>query len=42
MNLQDYLDNSLDIQSNKVRKKILEEGYKEHRCECCGLTTWLD
>ena len=41
MSLQDYLKNSKDIQSNKVRKKLLKEGYKEHKCECCGLTTWL-
>lgn len=42
MNLVEYLENSKDIQTNKVRIKLLEEGYKEHRCECCGLTTWLD
>jgi hypothetical protein len=42
MLLIEYLANSADIQSNKIRKKLLEEGYKEHRCECCGLTTWLD
>ena len=41
MLLFEYLEKSKDIQSNKVRKKILAEGYKEHRCECCGLTEWL-
>lgn len=41
MNLQEYLANSKDVQSNKVRKKLLEEGYKEHKCECCGKTEWL-
>lgn len=41
MLLLDYLEKSIDIQSNKVRKKLLEENYKEHRCECCGLTEWL-
>lgn len=41
MNLMEYLAESKDIQSNKVRKKLLEEGYKEHKCECCGLTEWL-
>lgn len=40
--LKTYLKNSTDIQSNKVRIKLLKEGYKEHKCECCGLTTWLD
>ena len=42
MTLLEYLEKSKDIQSNKVRKKLLEEGYKEYRCECCGLTEWLN
>ena len=41
MTLIEYLATSKDIQSNKVRIKLLEEGYKEHKCECCGLTEWL-
>lgn len=36
-----YLENSTDIQSNKVRAKLLEEGYKKYQCESCGLETWL-
>ena len=42
LTLEEYLASSKDIQSNKVRIKLLEEGLKEHRCECCGLETWLD
>ena len=30
MPLQEYLNSSLDIQSNKVRNKLLREGYKNH------------
>ena len=41
MTLEDYLVNSESIQSNKVRLKLLKEGYKEHKCENCGLTEWL-
>ena len=41
MALVDYLKKSSDIQTNKIRKKILEEGIKEHKCECCGLTEWM-
>lgn len=41
MNLIEYLTKSQDIQTNKVRIRLLEEGYKEYKCECCGLTTWL-
>ena len=42
MTLVEYLEKSKDVQTNKVRLRLLEEGYKEHKCECCGLTTWLD
>ena len=42
MSLLEYLEKSKDIQSNKVRKKLLNEGYKKYRCECCNLTKWLD
>ena len=41
MPLLEYLEKSIDIQSNKVRKKLLDEGYKSHQCECCGLSEWL-
>lgn len=40
-NLEEYLQNSSNIQTNKIRIKILEEGIKEHKCECCGLSSWL-
>ena len=41
MTLVDYLTNSKDIQTNKVRLKLLKEGYKEYKCEKCGLSEWL-
>ena len=41
MDLMTYLAESKDIQTNKLRRKLLEEGYKEYRCECCGNTEWL-
>lgn len=41
MSLEEYLKNSKDIQSNKVRKKILEEGIKPYKCECCGHSEWM-
>lgn len=40
MLLLDYLAKSQDIQTNKIRNKLLKEGYKEHKCENCGLTEW--
>lgn len=41
MPLLKYLAESKDIQTNKLRRKLLEEGYKEYKCECCGNTTWM-
>lgn len=41
MSLNEYLAESSDIQSNKVRNKILKEGIKPHQCECCGNTEWM-
>ena len=37
LSFQEYLNTSKDIQSNKVRIKLLEEGIKPHKCENCGL-----
>ena len=34
--------NHPQYQSNKLRKRLLLEHVKEHRCESCGLTEWLD
>jgi hypothetical protein len=28
-------------QTFRLKQRLLTEGYKEHRCECCGLTQWL-
>lgn len=41
LSLEEYLSISKDIQTNKVRNKILKEGLKPHQCECCGLTEWM-
>lgn len=41
MPLEQYLLESQDIQSNKVRLKLLKEGYKEAKCECCGYSQWM-
>ena len=41
LSLEEYLLESSDIQTNKVRKKILDEGLKPHKCECCGLSEWM-
>lgn len=39
--IQDYLDNKVQITSHKLRQRLLEEGYFEPKCSCCGLSEWL-
>lgn len=36
-----YLNNETKITSHKLRQRLLEEGYFEYKCSCCGLTEWL-
>ena len=28
------------VTSNSLRKRLIAEGLKEHKCECCGITEW--
>ena len=39
--LNQILIKNFNYHSNKLRKRLLAEGIKEHKCECCGLTEWL-
>ena len=39
--LSEIMVENSNYQSNKLRKRLLEEGIKEHRCENCGNTEWL-
>ena len=41
MTLEEYLIYSKDIQTNKVRERLLSEKIKPHKCECCGNTEWM-
>lgn len=29
-----------EYQSHKLRVRLLDEGFKEHKCECCGNIEW--
>lgn len=39
--IEDILVENSDYQSHKLRIRLLEEGYKEHKCEFCGLEEWM-
>lgn len=38
---RDVLVRESNYQSHKLKKRLLREGLKERRCECCGLSEWL-
>ena len=38
---EEYLINGSNITSYKLKNKLIKEGYKEQRCECCNRTEWM-
>lgn len=36
-----YLVKDSHISSYRLKNKLIKEGIKEQKCECCGLTEWL-
>lgn len=36
-----YLETNTAIDAPKLRKKLIEEGIKEKKCERCGRTEWM-
>ena len=35
-----YLTNQGYIKTSSLKEKLLKEGLKENKCECCGITEW--
>ena len=40
--IEEILVKDSSYQSYKLKNRLLKEGLKERRCECCGLEKWLD
>ena len=38
--VETYLVENRLVQSNSLKKRLLTEGLKHHKCECCGITEW--
>lgn len=38
--IKDYLNNKKFINSHRLKNKLIEEGYKEKKCERCNLEKW--
>jgi len=37
----EYLKENTVVQSFRLRNRLISEGIKEHKCECCGITEWM-
>ena len=40
--VEDYLSNKVPMQSDKLKIRLINEGYLEPQCNICGITRWLD
>ena len=40
-NMEEILVKNKTYNTNKLRKRLIDEGYKEYKCECCGNTEWM-
>ena len=40
--VEEYLINGSCIKSSKLKEKLINAGLKQNKCECCGLTEWLN
>ena len=40
--VEDYLANKAPMQSDKLKIRLLNEGFLEPKCDTCGKTRWLD
>lgn len=29
------------VGASRIRRRLIEDGYKENKCECCGLSEWM-
>ena len=38
----EYLGTNKSIKSSELKYKLIKDGLKEYKCECCGLTSWLN
>lgn len=40
--IEEYLTKNSGVQSNKLRKYLIDAKVFEKKCSCCNSTTWLD
>jgi hypothetical protein len=38
--LSEVLNDSVKYSSHRLKNRLIAEGIKEYKCECCGITEW--
>tara|TARA_Y100001938_G_scaffold147595_1_gene229135 strand:+ start:801 stop:1262 length:462 start_codon:yes stop_codon:yes gene_type:complete len=38
--IEELLVENSNYQSHKLKLRLISEGLKQHKCECCGITEW--
>jgi hypothetical protein len=38
--IETYLVENKLVQSNSLKRRLINEGIKQHKCECCCITKW--
>lgn len=41
VDVEKYFKNEKTIAASQLRKILIRDGYKEEKCECCGLSEWM-
>lgn len=41
LSVKDYINNNTIVRGSTLIKKLVNEGIKEYRCECCGNAEWI-
>ena len=39
--MDEYFNGNRNVSASTLRRKLIENGLKEEKCECCGLTEWM-
>jgi len=40
--IEEYTSNKVPMQSDKLKIRLINEGYLEPKCNMCGISRWLD
>lgn len=42
ISIEKILTENSEYNRTKLKERLVQEGIKEYKCECCGISTWMD